>query len=80
MQGLWGDEGLGTSSDLIAATEDAIKDGADILSYSVGSSDDTGTFRGDIFMAFMNAGALMHSSSRLHGNFRPPNSSTQDKT
>jgi hypothetical protein len=58
MQGLWGDEGFGTSSDLIAAIEDAIKDGADILSYSVGSSDDTGTFRGDIFMAFMNAGAL----------------------
>jgi hypothetical protein len=57
MQALWGAENnSGASSDIIAAIEDAIKDGADILSYSVGSGA-TATFRDDVIMAFMNAGA-----------------------
>jgi hypothetical protein len=58
MQAFWGeDKGGGRGSDLVAAIEDAIKDGADIISYSAGGSDDIGTFRTDVFMAFMNAGA-----------------------
>lgn len=43
-------------SDLVAAVEDAIKDGVDIINYSVSSS--TFTFRDPIMVAFLNAGKI----------------------
>jgi hypothetical protein len=45
------------TSDTVAAVEDAIKDGVDIISYSI--SGDGNSFRDAMGVAFMNAGACV---------------------
>jgi hypothetical protein len=45
------------TNDTVAAVEDAIKDGVDIISYSI--SGDGNSFRDAMGVAFMNAGACV---------------------
>ena len=53
-QALWGRAGAGMAADIVAAVEDAIKDGVDVINYSASTTSDS--FRDPITSAFMNAG------------------------
>lgn len=64
--------GEGYEVDIVSAIEDAIKDGVDVINYSV--SGDTTTFRGPINMAFLNAARAGIFAAVAGGNAGPAQS------